>query len=73
MVQTKCSKNLTSHIRVLKEEYNTLLSLYLNKQKVDKVQVENYLKHKQYVVDLYKRERYAISYNTIKEGICHLQ
>ncbi len=73
MVQTKCSKNLTRHISVLKEEFNTLLTLYQNKQKIDKVTVQNYLKHKQYVIDLYKQERYVISYNTIKEGICHLK
>lgn len=73
MVQTKCSKNLTSHIRVLKEEYNYLLCLYMNKQKVDKNLIQNYLKHKQFVIDLYKRERAVINYNTIKEGICRFQ
>lgn len=73
MVSTKCSKNLTSHIRVLKEEYNTLLNIYLNKQKVDKEHIQNYLKHKQFVVDLYKRERNVINYNTIKEEVCRFQ
>ena len=63
MKQT-CSRNLTKHLTILKQEYNHIITLHNNGYRIPLQTLKDYNEHKQYVTALLKREKME-SYNTI--------
>lgn len=55
---TKCSRNLSRHIQLLKAEHNRLLAMQLNGEKLDKTETESYLLHRRYVETLLQNEKF---------------
>ena len=60
----KCSRNLTRHLTILKQECNKIVTLHDNGYKVPLQILKDYNEHKRYVIELLKREKME-SYNTI--------
>jgi len=56
MKQT-CSKNLTKHLSLLKQECNRLVSLHKNGYTIPTELYSDYIKHKQYVTELLHTEK----------------
>lgn len=61
---TKCSRNLTRHLTLLKQECNQIVTLYNNGYKIPLQTLKDYNEHKQYVAELLHKEKLE-SYNTI--------
>lgn len=59
-----CSKNLRKHLKKLKQERNKLYNTVINGDKPTKQDVIDFYKHKQYVKDLLKQEKFN-SYNRL--------
>ena len=59
-----CSKNLRKHLKILKQERNKLYNTVLNGDKVSKQDVMDYTKHKIFVTNLLKQEKFN-SYNRL--------
>ena len=57
MKQT-CSTNLTKHLTLLKQECNKLVTLHKNGYTIPTELYSDYVKHKQYVTELLKREKF---------------
>ena len=53
----KCSRNLQKHIQLLKAEKNRISCCILNRQKLDKTELESFLTHRNYVRTLLKTEK----------------
>lgn len=53
----KCSTNLTKHLKLLKQEHNRLECMILNREKLDKTEVEQHLEHRSYVRKLLHQEK----------------
>ena len=59
-----CSKNLRKHIKILKQERNKLYNTVLNGDKPSRQDVMDYTKHKIFVTNLLKQEKFN-SYNRL--------
>lgn len=55
---TKCSKNLTRHLKLLKQECNQIITLHNNGYKVSLQTLKDYNEHKRYVTELLQREKF---------------
>lgn len=66
---TKCSKNLTQHLKLLKQERNRLLTLHDNGCKVSPEDFATYLQHKHYVTTLLKAEKMNAFTNILKSQL----
>lgn len=53
-----CSKNLRKHLKLLKQQRNRLYNTILNGDRPTKQDIIDYNKHKQYVKDLLKQEKF---------------
>ena len=53
-----CSKSLMQHIKLLKQERNKLYNTVLNGDKLSKQDVMEYHKHKIFVTNLLKQEKF---------------
>lgn len=53
-----CSKSLKQHLKLLKQERNKLYNTVLNGDKVSKQDVIDYTKHKIFVTNLLKQEKF---------------
>lgn len=53
----KCSRNLTKHLKLLKQECNEIVTLQQNGYRVEKKQLTDYLQHKNYVTTLLHAEK----------------
>lgn len=53
----KCSKNLMKHIKLLKQERNSLYNTVINGDRLTRNEVVNYYKHKIFVTNLLKSEK----------------
>lgn len=56
MKQT-CSRNLTRHLALLKQECNQIVTLHNNGYKVPLQILKDYNEHKQYVTELLHKEK----------------
>lgn len=54
---TKCSKNLTRHLTLLKQECNKIVTLHNNGYKVPLQILKDYNEHKRYVTELLHKEK----------------
>lgn len=53
-----CSKNLRKHLKILKQERNKLCNTVLNGDKPSRQDVMDYYKHKTFVTNLLKQEKF---------------
>lgn len=53
-----CSKSLRKHIKLLKQERNSLYNTVINGDKISKQDIIDYTKHKIFVTNLLKQEKF---------------
>lgn len=53
-----CSKNLRKHLKLLKQQRNSLYNTVLNGDKLSKQDVMDYTNHKEFVTNLLKQEKF---------------
>ena len=56
-IMTKCSRNLTRHLQLLKQECNEIVTLHNNGYKIEKEKLADYLQHRRYVTELLHTEK----------------
>lgn len=61
---SKCSRNLSRHLTLLKQECNHIITLHNNGYKIPLQTLKDYNEHKRYVTELLHTEKMK-SYNTI--------
>lgn len=54
---SKCSRNLSSHLRVLKEECDNIVTRKLNGDYINLDDLRNFNEHRNYVKSLLKKEK----------------
>ena len=66
---TKCSKNLTKHIQLLKDEKNHIMVLQANGYVVEEETISQYLHHLQYVKALIRNEKHKMFTNILNKRL----
>ena len=66
---TKCSKNLTKHLKLLKMERNRLLTLHDNGYTVSPKDYADYIQHKNYVTTLLHTEKLKAFEKMLKKTV----
>lgn len=57
---TKCSRNLTKHLQLLKAEQNRIITLHNNGYKIEPEELTSFIQHKKYVTNLLQTEKFAM-------------